>query len=89
MPEQQIRQTLTDLHEALGRTEKVDAELRSLLEQVDADINALLAAETRDPAEVSSLRQRVEDLGADFAARHPHGERLVQELIAALGRMGI
>ena len=35
------------------------------------------------------LMQRVEELGADFAARHPQLERFFQELVAVLGRLGI
>ena len=89
MADEEIRSTLTRLHETLGHTDAVDADLRTLLEQVDDDIHQLLDAEDRDASDAHGLKARIEEVGAQFAARHPHTERFFQELVAALGRMGI
>ena len=89
MPEKQIKSSLSELHQSLEQAEQVDPELRELLLQVDADIHKLLADDARDPAHAATLQGRIEALGADFAAKHPHTERFFQELIAALGRLGI
>ena len=87
MPEKQIKLSLSELHQALEQADEVDPELRELLLQVDGDIHKLLNAPA--PGEAATLQGRIEALSADFAAMHPHTERFFQELIAALGRLGI
>ena len=87
MPEKQIKSSLGELHQALEQADEVDPELRELLLQVDDDIHKLLSSP--DPGGAATLQGRIEALSADFAAKHPHTERFFQELIAALGRLGI
>lgn len=89
MPRQQIESTLEELHSELGKLDSVDPALLDLLKTVDSDIQSLLADEEPEPEATSQLMLRVESLGADLAARHPHLERFCQELIATLGRLGI
>ncbi len=89
MPEEQIKTSLSELHKALAATDQVDPDLRELLVQVDEDIDKLLRADAHDPEHAASLLGRIEALNADFAAKHPHTERFFQELIAALGHLGI
>ncbi|MEQ8858368.1 MAG: DUF4404 family protein [Pseudomonadales bacterium] len=93
MSNRDIRTTLEQLHGELEKTPALDADLRTLLEEVDADIHALLAAEGDDDGALKGIQEgiqeRVESLAADFAARHPNTEVFFRELVAALGRMGI
>ena len=89
MSKDQIQSKLAELHSELETLENVDGELRELLRTVDGDIHALLDAEQHDAEVASELMERVEAVGADFAARHPHLERFFQELVAVLGRLGI
>ena len=89
MPDQKILSTLADLHKELEQTDSIDSELKSRLEQVDADIHGLLDSDKREAAHARSLMERLEEIGAEFAARHPHTESFFQELIGALGRLGI
>jgi hypothetical protein len=89
MPKDQIRQSLKALHEELASVDHLDAELNDLLRAVDSDIHSLLEEPTPSSDQTSQLMLRLEALGADFAARHPTTERLFQELIAMLGRLGI
>ncbi|MFU8815210.1 MAG: DUF4404 family protein [Pseudomonadales bacterium] len=105
MDNRDIKQTLVELHSELERTPELDDDLRSLLMEVDGDIHTLLAkggaaakgetatsgraAAEGQPNEIDLLRDRVEALAADFAARHPNTESFFREVIAALGRMGI
>lgn len=90
MPEKkQIKKTLADLHDALGDVKNLDPSLERLLRDVDADIHKLLEHEPESSEEVGPLQERLEELGAAFAARHPHTERFFQELVATLGRLGI
>ncbi len=89
MPREQIETRLAELHAELGKLDSVDPELAGLLKAVDEDIHSLLEAEQPAEEETSRLMLRVEALGADFAAKHPHLERFFQELISVLGRLGI
>jgi hypothetical protein len=89
MPEHEIKTTLSELHRSLEQAEAVDPELRELLVQVDTDIHKLLAAPAHDAHHAKTLLERIEELSARFAAKHPQTESFFQELIAALGRLGI
>jgi len=89
MPSEQIQTKLAELHNALERLDSVDPELLDLLKTIDGDIHALLESGRPDEEEAGQLMQRVEELGADFAARHPQIEQFFQELVAVLGRLGI
>ncbi len=89
MSNHDIKTTLAQLHDELESTPELDEDLRELLREVDTDIHALLAAENDDDGALDGLRERVESLAADFAARHPNTEVFFRELINALGRMGI
>ena len=88
MPDK-VKAALSELHEALEDVDKVDPAMLELLKQVDGDIHNLLEAQAPEAEETSALMSHIEELGADFAARHPHTERFFQELIGTLGRLGI
>ncbi|HEX7037387.1 MAG TPA: DUF4404 family protein [Pseudomonadales bacterium] len=89
MSNEDIKRRLSELHAELESTPELDADLRTLLEEVDEDIHSLLARDDPGEAEVHSLRARLEALAADFDAKHPHTNIFFRELIDALGRMGI
>lgn len=84
-----IRKRLSDLHDELEKTPRLDKDLRELLMEVDGDIHALLDRDQPADADVQGLRERLEALAADFDAQHPNTTRFFRELIDALGRMGI
>ena len=88
MPDK-VKEALSELHDALEGVDSVDPALLDLLKQVDGDIHSLLEAQAPVAEETSALMLRIEELGADLAARHPHTERFFQELISTLGRLGI
>lgn len=89
MNNRDIKQTLVELHSELEKTPQLDDDLRTLLMEVDGEIHSLLAAEAQGEHEINTLRDRLEALAADFAAKHPNTEIFFREVIAALGRMGI
>lgn len=89
MPRDQIETRLAELHAELEKLDSVDPQLLELLKAVDGDIHTLLGAEEPESEDTTLLMQRLEEVGADFAARHPQLERFFQELIAVLGRLGI
>lgn len=89
MQKSDIRDRLAELHRALEDIEQLDPSLIELLREVDEDIHEVLEKSPDEEHEVGRLKERVEELGADFAARYPHTERFFQELVATLGRLGI
>jgi len=89
MPDKQIRKTLAELHEELARVDNVDPALRDLLRQVDGEIHELLNEAQPEQERLGLVKERLEALGASFAANHPTTERFFQELVATLGRLGI
>jgi hypothetical protein len=89
MSRRDIKATLAELHAELENTPQLDEDLRQLLVDVDGDIHALLATDADSEVDMDGVRDRVESLAADFAARHPNTESFFRELINALGRMGI
>ncbi|MEZ5560089.1 MAG: DUF4404 family protein [Pseudomonadales bacterium] len=89
MQRDDIKKTLSNLHQELEHAPEIDEELRSLLREVDDDIHELLGRQAPEASAVGSLTERVDALAADFAARHPASERFFRELIDALGRLGI
>lgn len=86
MSQDKIKQLLAELHEALESTEEVDEETLALARKLDSDIDALIdSAENRN----SPILDDAIALEAQFAANHPMAERIMRELVATLGRMGI
>ncbi len=88
MPDK-VKKALSELHDALEEVDSVDPAMLDLLKKVDGDIHSLLEAQAPREEETSALMLRIEELGADFAARHPQTERFFQELVGTLGRLGI
>lgn len=88
MQKEQLKQTLTALHQELAGDQTVDPELQTLLATLDDDIQKLLIADTQ-PSETNSVADAAEALAARFAAEHPRLEALVRELVASLAKMGV
>ena len=87
MQTEQLKQTLSSLHEALADEANVDPELRDLLATLDDDIHHLLDEDTAD--ETSPAMDTAEALAARFAVEHPRVEALIREVVAALAKMGV
>ena len=90
MSMQELKDRLKELHANLAGQAHVDAELKGLLLTVDADIQSILERAQRVPGDADeNVGMRVRQLGALFAAKHPHLEPIVRDLADILGRMGI
>jgi hypothetical protein len=86
-----LKESLRNLHGSLANAGPVDEELQDLLRQLDADIRLLLeqrAAEGQD-SDTYGLAERTQEISAKFAARHPALEPTLRELGRILGNMGI
>ena len=88
MQREQLKQTLSSLHEALAGEADIDPELQSLLATLDDDIQQLLSEES-GTEETSDTLDAAEFLAARFAVDHPRIEALVREVVAALAKMGV
>lgn len=88
-----LKDRLRTLHANLAGTAELDEELRTLLTQLDRDIQALLARREAGLAvgqsEPEGLAERTQEISARFAAQHPRLEPVLRELGNMLSSMGI
>ncbi|HEY9033634.1 MAG TPA: DUF4404 family protein [Pseudomonadales bacterium] len=87
MSNDKIRRLLTELHEAMQDV-KLDDETRDLAQALDQDIQRLLE-QSGEPDLMDQVTEQAREMDARFAAEHPLAERLLREIVDALGRMGI
>lgn len=82
-----IQELLAKLKSELQTTE-LDDDNRSLLAELEGDIEAMLDDNNRD-SDADTLLARTQQLDADFASKHPTAEGLMRELMEILARMGV
>ncbi|NCF62871.1 MAG: DUF4404 family protein [Gammaproteobacteria bacterium] len=87
MTEQNLKQLLNSLHDALEDTDKVDSDTLKLVQDLDEDINRLLEAGSDD--DVDNVMDRAKSVETRFAVDHPVAERFLREIIDALSKVGI
>ena len=87
MSNTEIRELLARLQEEIQKTE-LDDETRSLVKELDSDIQGLLDTQG-DRTETDSVVEKARELETNFAADHPTIERFMREVIDVLVRMGI
>lgn len=86
MSENNVKNLLLQLQQALAEGGAVDDETLALVKKLDKEINAFIAsAEDVNSPELDDAIA----LEARFAVNHPVAERLIRELIDSLGRIGI
>ena len=87
-----LQQSLSQLHDVLLRTPRVDDSSKRLLRDVLADIERLLspgaAATPTAPAPAQS-QSRLEALAVEFEADHPSLSASLREFIDLLARAGL
>lgn len=84
-----LKDTLIRLQTSLETTGEVDSELKQLLEVLDRDIHLLLGKEASDSSSVAGLVERAGIISVKFAAKHPHFEPLLREVVDILTAMGV
>ena len=87
MSNDKIQELLAKLHEEIQATE-IDAETRSLMQELDSDVVDLLDA-TSATDDAKSVLQSAKRLEPRFSTSYPAAERFVREIIDILGRMGV
>lgn len=88
MSAEQLKRELQQLHDALGATESVNADLKTLLRDLDEVIRRLLDSDDGPPPD-ETLKARIDDAVNDFAIKHPQVSGILQRLSDALSQIGI
>jgi hypothetical protein len=90
MSQENLKQTLRNLHDELARTPSVDPELRVLLKSLAEDIDDVLhpAAPPR-AAEDESLSDRVVSARQQFEESHPQLAAIIGRIADGLSQLGI
>lgn len=83
--QERVKALLSELKAELAATDSLDEETLELARRLDQDMDMLI---DRSEPRVPELENAIA-LEARFAANHPVAERIVRELVAVLGRMGI
>ncbi len=82
---EQLKAKLTHLRESLSSIEQLDEESRTLLSQLDTDIQSVLAGQSSD----DSLDSRIEQQAVQFEGKHPQMSAILRDIMDALSKMGI
>lgn len=92
MNQEELRNTLTTLHEQLSSAGEIDATTQAMLQAVTSDIQRLLehgTTETVANESDDSLAERLRTTLIEFEARHPHVGGLLERITDGLSSMGI
>ena len=87
MSEQRIKELMSELVGELKRADTISDESVSVARKLESDIHNLVNPEV-DSSENTVLDDAIA-LEASFAASHPVAEKIIQELINNLSRIGI
>jgi hypothetical protein len=82
----QLQRSLSQLHDVLVGTPRVDAASKQLLRDVLDDIERLLGS---GAVEAAQSQSRLEALAVGFEAEHPSLSASLREFIDLLGRAGM
>ncbi len=85
MGQDKIKFLLEELNQELALADNLDEDTLELARQLEREMEQLI--ERSEP--VAAGLENAVALEARFAATHPVAERMLRELIAVLGRMGI
>ena len=80
MSQEELRRTLEQLHDELGRAGALDPGTRARLEALQDDVRRALDRSSAEPP----LRERLEDAIVEFEASHPELARRLAAVIDTL-----
>jgi hypothetical protein len=81
-----VREFLAQLSKEMQRGEDFDIDARKILDDLHKDVDQL---EESGERKIQPALDRIKQLEAKFASKHPALERMVRELADALAKMGI
>ena len=88
MIENDLKQLLSRLNDALEKTDTVDEETLALVHELDEEIHRLTEAGA-EAADYDNVLDQAKSVETRFAVDHPVAERFLREIIDALSRVGI
>ncbi len=88
MNQENLKELLNSLNEALENTDQVDAETLALVQELDEEIHRLTEAGAQAD-DVEGVLDQAKSMEPRFAVDHPVAERFLREIIEALSRIGI
>jgi hypothetical protein len=88
MNQENLKELLNSLNEALENTDQVDAETLALVHELDEEIHRLTEAGAQAD-DVEGVLDQAKSMETRFAVDHPVAERFLREIIEALSRIGI
>tara|TARA_R110002072_G_scaffold303107_2_gene493760 strand:- start:32245 stop:32538 length:294 start_codon:yes stop_codon:yes gene_type:complete len=83
--QERVKQLLEELQAELAKSQTLDEDTLALAQELDENIDTLIEASSPNSPEMDSAIA----LEARFAASHPVAERIMREIIATLGRIGV
>jgi hypothetical protein len=88
MSQNDLKELLNRLNEALEDTEQVDEDTLALVRELDEEIHRLTEAGAA-PGDYDNVLDQAKSMETRFAVDHPVAERFLREIIDALSRVGI
>jgi ABC-type transporter Mla subunit MlaD len=88
MNQENLKELLNSLNEALENTDQVDADTLALVHELDEEIHRLTEAGAQAD-DVEGVLDQAKSMETRFAVDHPVAERFLREIIEALSRVGI
>jgi ABC-type transporter Mla subunit MlaD len=88
MNQENLKELLNSLNEALENTDQVDADTLALVHELDEEIHRLTEAGA-EADDVEGVLDQAKSMETRFAVDHPVAERFLREIIEALSRVGI
>jgi len=88
MSQNDLKELLNRLNQALEDTEQVDEDTLALVRELDEEIHRLTEAGAA-PGDYDSVLDQAKSMETRFAVDHPVAERFLREIIDALSRVGI
>lgn len=88
MNQQNLKELLNSLNQALENTDQVDAETLRLVHELDEEIHRLTEAGAQAD-DVEGVLDQAKSMETRFAVDHPVAERFLREIVEALSRLGI
>lgn len=88
MNENNLKELLRQLHQALETTDSVDPDTLKQVRELDEEVNRLLESGS-EGEEYDNVVDQAKAVETRFAVDHPVAERFLREIIEALSRVGI
>lgn len=88
MNENNLKELLRQLHQALEKTDSVDPDTLKQVKELDEEVNRLLESGS-EGEEYDNVVDQAKAVETRFAVDHPVAERFLREIIDALSRVGI